>query len=289
MPPFNVNIFIIFFTLLYLIATPIGNLADITFRAIETLQSCDYILCEDTRHSVRLLQHYNLDNKKLRSYHKFNETSQSAGIVEDLKAGKDIALITDAGTPCISDPGYRLVEKCHQAEVKVFGIPGPCAAIQALACSGLDTSRFQFLGFLPKKSQALEYTIIEALLYPGITACYESPNRLLATLEKLEKLAPEGLVVVCRELTKKFEEIRRDNSQNQYQYWKEKKSIKGEITLVIEGCHSKIWESKSPEEQVQKLERLYSISRKDAIKIIAKIRGIPGSNIYKVLNRSAEC
>lgn len=143
------------FLLLYLVATPIGNLGDITVRALETLKSCDYILCEDTRHSLILLQHYQI-HKPLKSYHQFNESSQQAAILRDLENGMQICLISDAGTPSISDPGSLLVEACVAHNLPFTLLPGPCAAIQALACSGLPTEVFQFCGFLPRKEMALK-------------------------------------------------------------------------------------------------------------------------------------
>lgn len=136
--------------MLFLVATPIGNLSDITFRAIETLKSCDYILCEDTRHSRPLLTHYDIQ-KPLKSFHKFNEALKEDHIIKDLQDGMKIALVSDAGTPGISDPGLKLVQRCREEGIDVVAIPGACAAIIALSCSGFDTNRFQFFGFLPKK------------------------------------------------------------------------------------------------------------------------------------------
>ena len=189
--------------MLTLVATPIGNLEDFSFRAIESLKNCDYILCEDTRHSSILLNKHNI-HKPTKSYHQFNESKSEKQILNDLKNGKNICLISDAGTPAIADPGAELVLKCIENKIEITYIPGPCALIMALVCSGLNTSRFQFLGFLPKKNQALKSTLSEILIYPGTTIFYESPNRILNFLEILEKIDPERNVTIGRELTKKF-------------------------------------------------------------------------------------
>ena len=272
--------------MLYLVATPIGNLADITFRAIETLKSCDYILCEDTRHSRTLLVHYGIE-KPLKSYHKFNEASQAEGILDDLRNGKVIALVSDAGTPGISDPGADLVKSCLDADLTVTAIPGPCAAIQALSCSGLDTTRFQFVGFLPKKEGALKKMLQEILAYKGTTACYESPHRLIDALEMLHELEPARLLAVGRELTKKFEELRRGTASELLEHWKVN-VLKGEIVLLISGStgHDIDWEALSPEEHVAHLEESYSLSRQEAIKMAAELRGVPKRTIYNAVQKN---
>src|ERR1700733_30336 len=162
--------------MLYVIATPIGNLSDITYRAVQTLQSCDYILCEDTRHSLALLRHYQI-RKPLTSLHKFNESKKQQAIVEDLHRGQTIGLISDAGTPAISDPGSWLIQRCLEEKIRVIPIPGASALTTALSCSGLNTERFQFCGFLPKKASELKKCLQELLAYPGTTVCYESPHR----------------------------------------------------------------------------------------------------------------
>lgn len=266
--------------MLYLIATPIGNLADITFRAIETLKICDYILCEDTRHSLHLLKHYDIQ-KPLKSYHKFNEVSQRQKILEDLEAGKVIGLISDAGTPGISDPGADLVKHCIEAKLPVTAIPGPCAAIQALSCSGLPTDQFKFVGFLPKKAGALKRTLQSLLSYSGTTICYESPNRLIDVLHVIQEIAPSRSLAVARELTKKFEEVVRGTADKLLEYWQDQ-SIKGEIVLMIapqtEPSHD--WSTLSPEEHVAWVEKTYAASRQEAIKIVAEMRGVPKREIY---------
>lgn len=266
--------------MLYLIATPIGNLQDITLRALETIKSVDYLLCEDTRHSSLLLSHYNI-NKPLKSFHKFNEAAKEKIIIEDLLNGKTIGLVTDAGTPGISDPGTRLVQQCIQKNISVTSIPGPCALIMALSCSGLDTSRFQFYGFLPRKAAELRRTLQEILAYPATTICYESPFRLQEVLQQINLLAPSREIVVARELTKKFEEIVRGTSSKLIVHW-ENRQVKGELVLLISGETNSAseWENLSPEEHVRLMEEAYSLSRHDAIKMVAELRGVPKRTIY---------
>ena len=271
--------------MLYLVATPIGNLSDITLRAIETLRTCDYILCEDTRHSKTLLDHYGIQ-KTLKSFHKFNENSKEDSIIEELKEGKVIALISDAGTPGISDPGTLLVQRCIAEGINVIAIPGPCAAIAALSSSGLNTDRFQFFGFLPKKSGELQKALQEILTYPGTTICYESPFRLLEVLKCLEQLAPNRPIVIARELTKKFEECKRGTAGELWRSWEDQeKNVKGEIVLMISGDTRNMqaldWVALTPEEHVEILIETYQLSRRDAIKMAAEVRGVPKRTIYK--------
>ncbi len=219
--------------MLYLIATPIGNLQDISFRALKAIEACDYLLCEDTRQSLKLLSHYEL-RKPLKSYHHFNEASREKTIIEDLKRGLTIGLLSDAGTPGISDPGERLVRKCVEEMCEICPIPGACALITALVGSGLPTSRFQFIGFLPLKKGPRGRLLTEALSYPGTTVAYESPHRILSTLELLQAAAPEHHVVVARELTKKFEQFHRGTPQELLEGWK-KSPPRGEFVLLIPG------------------------------------------------------
>lgn len=270
--------------MLYLVATPIGNLSDISQRALDTLSSSDYILCEDTRHTLPLLTHFNI-KKPLHSFHKFNESFKEENIIDDLKSGKILALVSDAGTPGISDPGSQLVQRCIQENIRVISIPGPCAAITAITCSGLDTNRFQFFGFLPKKKSELKKTLQEILEYSGTTICYESPFRLLEVLQEIEKLDATRQLVVARELTKKFEELHRGTSKQQIEHWSTQ-TLKGEIVLLISGRTNSTdqnWEELTPEEHVHFLEKTYQLSRQEAIKMAAKMRGVPKRSIYNTL------
>jgi 16S rRNA (cytidine1402-2'-O)-methyltransferase len=270
--------------MLYLIATPIGNLSDITLRALETLKACDYILCEDTRHSLNLLRHFEI-KKSLKSYHKFNEVSQLDLVLEDLRQGKNICLISDAGTPCISDPGSLIVKKCIEHKLPFTAIPGPCAAIQALSCSGLPTERFQFWGFLARKKGELKQELQKIYDYPGSTICYESPHRLLDVLALMHQMQPGRYLVVGRELTKKYEEIVRGTALDLIEYWKEF-TLKGEIVLIISPGTEKTqpnWDSWSPEDHVKWIQKSYDVTKKEAIKLAAELRGVPKRQIYQHL------
>ncbi len=190
--------------MLYLISTPIGNLGDITFRAISTLKSCDYILCEDTRKSRILLDHYDI-KKKLVSFHKFKEKTEEDNIIQDLIEGKDIALISDAGTPVISDPGEYLIKRCIKEKIKYTHIPGPCSLISAYVVSGINAEKFQFIGFLPKKGSEKENFLKEAMYYPGATVCFDTPHRIIDTLKVINKLDGKRNIFIAREITKIFE------------------------------------------------------------------------------------
>lgn len=271
--------------MLYIIATPIGNLADITLRAIETLKACDYLLCEDTRHSQILLNHHHI-SKPLKSFHKFSESSKENEIIDDLLNGKTIGLISDAGTPGISDPGTQLIQACIAQNIAVSPIPGACAAITALCCSGLDTERFQFLGFLPRKAGELLRTFQDILFYPGTTICYESPHRLIDSLSCLKNLAPTRTVCVARELTKKFEELKRGTPEELIAHWSNA-PIKGEIVLMISGNKKSDddWKHLTPEEHVKFLQSTYGLSLQDAIPTAAKIRGVSKREIYNLIHK----
>lgn len=213
--------------MLYLVATPIGNLKDITYRAVEILRDCDYILCEDTRHSRTLMREYEIDTP-LKSFHKFSEAKKEDAIIQDLKNGLTIALISDAGTPCISDPGSRLVRRCIDEEIQPQPVPGPCAAVAALIGSGKETERFQFVGFLPKKQGRLLRELTEYLEAPYTTICYESAKRIHKVLKLIDEAAPSHEIVIARELTKKYEEFRRGTAKELME-----QSFKGELVILL--------------------------------------------------------
>jgi len=219
--------------MLYLVPTPLGNLKDITLRSIEVLQSVDVILCEDTRTSSKLLQHYNIQ-KPLTPYHQHNEHKVVQHLVEQLVAGKTMALITDAGTPGISDPAFLLVRACVKAEVKVECLPGATAFVPALVNSGIPSNRFVFEGFLPLKKG--RQTMLKQLAEEERTIIfYESPVRLVKTLEELvQYFGAERQCSVSRELTKMFEENKRGTLQEVADYFKQK-NVKGEIVIVVAG------------------------------------------------------
>lgn len=266
--------------MLYIIATPIGNLKDLTYRAQEVLNECDLILCEDTRHSIVLLNHYNI-KKPLKSYHKFNEQKELDGIIEDLKAGKNIALISDAGTPGICDPGAILIKKARDENLDVTPILGPCALIGALITSGLPTERFQFIGFLPKKHEALKKCLQEALQYRGTTLSYIPARELTDILKLLNELAPERTLGVSREITKQFEEFKKGPAQELLLHY-EAHEPRGEIVLLIEqDLKPEIdWSTLSIEEHVSYMEEAFQMNKKDAIKSVAELRGVPKRTIY---------
>lgn len=257
--------------MLYVIATPIGNLGDISQRALEALQACDAILCEDTRRSSILLDRYGIQ-KKLISYHKFKEKESLQRILADLAAGQNLALISDAGTPCINDPGQILVAACRKEGIKVTALPGPCSPIQALVLSGFDTSRFQFLGFLPKKPEAV---LRLALAYPGTTVAFESPERLIDTLALIDG---EREVAVAREMTKTYEECRVGKAKELLKHF-QAHPPRGEIVLLI--SEGEVPDDLSLEELVEMLQELHGLSLKEAIKQAAKFKDVPKREIYK--------
>lgn len=267
--------------MLYLVATPIGNLGDITLRAIETLKSVSYILCEDTRYTRPMCAHFGIATP-LKSYHKFNEKKRAESILADLKNGLHIALISDAGTPGISDPGADLVTYCIEEKIPVQSIPGACALIVALTCSGFETHRFQFRGFLPRKKGELKEEIVDILQYKGTTVCYESPLRLLEVLNLIHSLAPSRRVGVARELTKKFEEVVRGVAQELIDYYT-LHPLKGEVVLLIEANREVPWLGLSEEEHVALLEKNYALTRQDAIKMASEQRGVPKRLLYNKL------
>lgn len=215
---------------LYVVGTPIGNLGDITLRAIETLKAADLILAEDTRHAKKLLSHYEITTPVM-SFHQYSRGKKIDTIFEELGVGKDLALITDAGTPAIADPGSRLVELARQREYPVVPIPGPTAVTSALSAVGLGGDEFTFLGFLPhKKGRQTKLKALGGMLKPVVL--YEAPTRLVKLLEQLEVEYPAAQVVVARELTKKFEEFRVGTPAELYDWYTEHPP-KGEIVVVV--------------------------------------------------------
>ncbi len=216
--------------ILYLVSTPIGNLGDITFRAVEVLKNVDLIACEDTRHSRILLDHYGIQ-KPLTSYFDFSESKRAPGIVEKIKNGTKVALISDAGTPGIADPGFRLIQEAIRQQVKIETLPGPSAVLAALALSGLPTDRFAFEGFFPVKSGQKKNKILSLKEDTRTIIFYESPHRILKTLEAIEEALGDVEIVVARELTKKFEEVVRDKVSVILSHFSKKK-ILGEFVIL---------------------------------------------------------
>jgi 16S rRNA (cytidine1402-2'-O)-methyltransferase len=220
---------------LYVVATPIGNLEDVTLRALNILKTADLIAAEDTRHSRRLLRHYDI-KRPLQAYHEHNEARITPHIVQALQAGRSVALISDAGTPCISDPGYRLVHAAVQAGVAVVPIPGVSAAMTALSASGLPTDGFVFAGFLPKKSGQRQAAIETLATEPRTLIFYESPRRIECLLAELNDLWGDRPAVLARELTKLNEEFLRGTLASLAQALAGRDTIKGECTLLVAGC-----------------------------------------------------
>jgi 16S rRNA (cytidine1402-2'-O)-methyltransferase len=217
---------------LYLVATPIGNLEDITLRAIRTLRECDAVAAEDTRHSGQLLKHLGI-SKPMLSYFQFNEARRSEEIIERLKLGQKIALVTDAGSPGISDPGERVVRAARDAGLRVESVPGPCALVAALTASGMSTEEFHFIGFLPHKSGQRQKRLESLREFHGTLILYESPYRIDKLLNELLTIYPERRVVLARELTKKFEEYLQGTPQELITLL-EKRSLKGEFVVMVE-------------------------------------------------------
>ena len=217
---------------LYLVATPIGNLADITHRAIDVLSNVELIACEDTRHTRKLLQHYGISTKTI-SYHEHNEQERARQLVEMLREGKDVAVVSDAGTPSISDPGFRLVRAAIENGLAVLPVPGPSALISALIAAGLPTNEFFFGGFLPARSNARRTKLTELKFLPGTLIFYEAPHRLAGTLKDAYEVLGEREAVVARELTKLHEEIKRGRLSELAEHYSTE-DARGEIVLLID-------------------------------------------------------
>ena len=220
--------------MLYVVATPVGNLGDITLRALEVLKGVDVVAAEDTRHSGLLLKHFEI-KKPFVSYHQHNEASRTAELIERLALGENVALITDAGTPGLSDPGLRLIHACINRELPFTIIPGPSSILIALLGSGFSTERFSFRGFLPVKSGRRERELRIAAESEETTLFFESPYRLVKTLQACSAIMPDRQLCIARELTKKFEEFRRGNAAQLLAHY-EAHAAKGEIVLVVSGA-----------------------------------------------------
>jgi len=265
--------------MLYICATPIGNLEDITLRAIRILQECDAIACEDTRHSIKLLNHLNI-KKFLFSYHQHNEQARTDEILQRLEQGEKIALISDAGMPGISDPGFVLVNKAQQQGFKVTVLPGASAGISALVLSGLPCDRFVFEGFLPSSVKERKERLELLAKEQRTVIIYESPHRIAKTLEQLYKYAGERMVVVVREMTKIYEEYTRLQLKD-WQQFVDQKAPKGEFVLVLEGAQPKeeSFEDITIAEQVLQ-EIAKGADKKTAVKLVAKARKLPKNEVY---------
>ncbi len=279
--------------ILQLCATPIGNLGDMSPRIIECLQNADLIAAEDTRNSLKLLNHFDI-HTPMTSYHEHNKVEKAYSLIQQLREGKNIALITDAGTPAISDPGEVLVKMCAEEGITVTSLPGPCACITALTLSGLDTRRFVFEGFLPRDKKERNEVLSGLENETRTMIIYEAPHHLRGTLDDLKAslaCGGERKIALCRELTKKFEEVIRttiDSAVIKY----EEEDPKGEYVLVIEGRNvdelradeAAKWESMTIEDHVRMYEES-GLDRKEAMKRAAKDRGVSKRDIYAALEK----
>lgn len=265
---------------LYLVSTPIGNLEDITLRALRILRDeVALIACEDTRQSQKLLEHYQI-RKPLVSYHEHNEATRTNDILEALARGDSVALISDAGTPLISDPGYRVVTAAIAAGFAIVPLPGPSAALAALAASGLPTDQFRFIGFLPPKAGARQKLLEQLLEETATVIAYESPHRILETLQTMAEVFGERSIVLARELTKIHEEFLRGPAASIFKTLEQRGSVKGEITLLI-GRGEPHTNVEDPLAEIQKLQAA-GIDRMEAIKNVAKRMGLPKREIYRL-------
>jgi len=273
---------------LYLCATPIGNLEDITYRVVRTLNEVDLIGAEDTRNSIKLLNHFDIKTP-MTGYHEFNKYDKAKQLVEMMKEGKNIAIITDAGTPGISDPGEEVVRQCFEAGIQVTSLPGPAACITALTMSGQKTRRFCFEAFLPKDKKEKVAVLEELKNETRTIIIYEAPHRLARTLKELRETLGNRQLTLCRELTKKYEEADKTTIDRAIEKYNEKEP-RGEYVLVIEGKsqeeiqeeNKQKWESMTIEEHME-----YYISqgndKKSAMKLVAKDRGVSKRDIYNQL------
>lgn len=264
---------------LYIVATPIGNLEDITLRALRILKEVDLIAAEDTRHTRKLLTHYDIPTP-LTSYHDHSESTKAPVLVETLLAGKNIALVSDAGTPCISDPGYRLVKSAAEVDIPVVPIPGPSMLTALMSVGGLPTDRFAFEGFLPAKQGQRQRALRELCHEERPLIFYESPHRLLRTLADLEQIFGDRRVVVGRELTKQFEEILRGPVSAVLSAF-HNRPVKGEVALVVEGWDGKD-ESTSEQSAAELMQQLLAdgVGLKEAARAMSEACHIPKRDAY---------
>lgn len=275
---------------LYLVATPIGNLEDITLRALRVLQGVDLIACEDTRQTQKLLNHYGITTRTI-SYHEHNEMTKAAELVVDLEGGAKLALVTDAGMPGISDPGFRLIVLAIRHHVPVVPIPGASAFLAALVASGLPTDSFRFSGFLPGK-RGERRTLLESIrTSPRTQVFYEAPHRVLETLEDIvEMLGPDRHVVIAREVTKLHEEFLRGHAAEILETLKSRGEVKGEITLLIakadESAQAAPTTKVSVRERVDLIMSEEKVDEKAALKKVAKEMGVSKSAAYRELQRT---
>ncbi len=273
---------------LYLCATPIGNLEDITLRVLRTLKEADLIAAEDTRNSIHLLNHFDIKTP-LTSYHEYNKIEKAYKLVEKMREGQNIALITDAGTPGISDPGEDLVRICYEQGIEVTSLPGAAACVTALTLSGLPTRRFSFEAFLPRDKKERKAVLEEMKADTRTLIVYEAPHHLTATLHELLSALGDRRITVCRELTKRYETAFRTTFSEAIAYY-EANEVRGECVIVIEGKKREeiireqqaVWEQMSVQEHMEYY-LAQGADRKTAMKQVAKDRGVSKRDIYKEL------
>ncbi len=273
---------------LYLCATPIGNLEDITYRVVRVLGEVDIIGAEDTRNSIKLLNHFDIKTP-MESYHEFNKYDKAKDLVNKMLDGKNVALITDAGTPGISDPGEELVKQCHEAGIEVTSLPGATACTTALSMSGLSTRRFCFEAFLPKDKKTKEKVLESLQEEPRTIIIYEAPHRLKTTLQDLKNHLGNRRITFCREMTKKYEQVLRTTIDEAMEYYKVNEP-RGEFVLVIEGksleeieqAKRDRWDNMSIEEHMDVYLK-QGFDKKESMKLVAKDRGVAKRDIYNSL------
>ena len=289
---------------LYVVGTPIGNLEDISLRALRILKEVDLIACEDTRQTAKLLNHYGIQTRTI-SYHQHNELTRSAELIMNIEQGKSIALVSDAGTPAVSDPGYRLIQLAIRHKLPVIPIPGPSAFLSALVASGLPAESFVFRGFLPSKIGQRRKLLEEIQRSTSTQLFYEAPHRLLGTLEDIaDVLGPQRRVVVAREVTKVYEEFVRGTAAEVLATFKKRQEIRGEMTLLIaraeepaagaaqEGAKTtaglSVVAQKNARIRVRELMKTEKLEEKEAMKRVAKEMGVSKSDVYREMQKDGK-
>ncbi len=269
---------------LYIVATPIGNLSDMTPRAIETLKNVDIIACEDTRTSSKLLQHFNIDNKKAWAYHEHNANIQTINIIEHLQLGKSVALISDAGTPLISDPGFLLVQSAHENNIKVVPIVGASAVIGALSVAGLASDKFSFLGFLPSKETARKKQLADYAKRSETLIFYEAPHRIIACLQNMAEIfGNDREISYCREITKTFETVKKSTVGELLTFvTADNNQQKGEIVLVVAGNKTQVNDDISQHDKLL-LRLLEDLSVKKSASLASELTGVKKNALYQRL------